>query len=285
VTVTAPIGGIVADREASLGQSAQDAGAKLLSIVDSQTVLATANIYEKDLPSVQEGQAVRVTIAGLKDQTFNGRITVIGTAVNGETRVVPVKAELDNTNGQLKPGMFANLELTTDQSSAAVIAIPKQAIVTIQGKSMVYVENGARFEPVEVQLGTTAGDLIEIKNGLLEGDKVVVQRAQQLYAQSLRGGTAAPADHPPTNEPEVQASFPWPLILSAGGATAFTVGIFWIGSLWGRRKSRQFVPHRQQASNHSHEFHPEHIHFSSPPGGIAPIEPTPEPIAVAAEED
>ncbi|MEB3291946.1 MAG: efflux RND transporter periplasmic adaptor subunit, partial [Synechococcales bacterium] len=293
VTVTAPIAGIVADREASVGQSAQDAGAKLLTIVDSRTVLATANIYEKDLSSIQEGQAVRVTIAGLQDQTFQGRITVIGTAVNGETRVVPVKAELDNHNGQLKPGMFANIELATDQSIAAAIAIPKQAILEIQGKSMVYVENGQQFEPVEVQTGATAGDLVEIKDGLLEGDKVVVQRAQQLYAQSLRGGDskADSHDHPPENASQVpgsqiQSTWPWPLILSTGGATALTVGVFWAGSVWGRRKAQQpsLKPEFQQATYQIHEFHPEYRHFA-PPHTDASEERVPEPIVVSAEED
>jgi cobalt-zinc-cadmium efflux system membrane fusion protein len=54
---------------------------------------------------------------------------------------------------------------------------------------LVYIQNGNAFQPVEVKLGQTSGDLVEVKSGLFEGDKIVTQRAPQLYAQSLRGGS------------------------------------------------------------------------------------------------
>jgi cobalt-zinc-cadmium efflux system membrane fusion protein len=108
VTVTAPISGTVADREVTVGQSFQDAGGKLMTIVNDTRVFATANIYEKDLNKVQTGQEVSVKIASLQGRTFTGKIATIGSAVEGETRIVPVKAELDNTDGLLKPGCLLN---------------------------------------------------------------------------------------------------------------------------------------------------------------------------------
>ncbi|NJM61742.1 MAG: efflux RND transporter periplasmic adaptor subunit, partial [Oscillatoriales cyanobacterium RU_3_3] len=56
------------------------------------------------------------------------------------------------------------------------------------GKQLVYVKNGDAFQAVEVELGQTSGDLVEIKRGLFEGDLIVTQRAPQLYTQSLREG-------------------------------------------------------------------------------------------------
>jgi cobalt-zinc-cadmium efflux system membrane fusion protein len=193
--ITAPISGRVSDREVTLGQAFQDAGGKLMTIIDDSTVFATANIYEKDLDGIKNGQQVRAKVASisdypkgtLRDRTFIGKIAVIGSIVEGETRVVPVKAQLSNINGTLKPGMFAELEVMTSQADTATTVIPSSAIVDVDGKKLVYLQNGDAFQSVEVTLGQTSGDLVEVKSGLFEGDLVVTQRAPQLYAQSLRG--------------------------------------------------------------------------------------------------
>ena len=102
-------------------------------------------------------------------------------------RVVPVQAELDNAQGTLKPGMFASLEVLTESTAEAVIAIPQSALVEANGQSLVFVRNGNAFEPVEVTLGRTAGDQVEVLSGLFEGDEVVTQRANQLYAPVVAG--------------------------------------------------------------------------------------------------
>ena len=120
MTVTAPISGRIADREATLGQSFEDAGGKLMTIVNDRRLFAIANIYEKDLDKINPGQQVSVKIASQQNSTFTGRITTIGSIVEGETRVVPVKAEVDNSRRVLKPGMFAEIEVLTDQTAKAV---------------------------------------------------------------------------------------------------------------------------------------------------------------------
>jgi len=168
ITIKAPIAGTIADRDVTLGQSSEDAGAVLMTIVDNRTVLATANIFEKDLSQVSPGQRVRITVASLPDQIFEGQITTVGSVVDGETRVVPVQAELDNAQGTLKPGMFASLEVLTESTAEAVIAIPQSALVEANGQSLVFVRNGNAFEPVEVTLGRTAGDQVEVLSGLFE---------------------------------------------------------------------------------------------------------------------
>src|SRR5919202_6146176 len=189
VTVTAPISGTVSDREVTLGQAFEDAGGKLMTIVNDNRVFATANIYEKDLDKVKMGQRAIAKVASLPNRSFSGRIAVIGSVVEGETRVVPVKAELDNADGVFKPGMFAELKVLTDRTATAILAIPSSAVVEANGKKLVYVQNGNAFQPIEVTLGQTSGDMVEVKTGLFEGDLVVTQRAPQLYAQSLRGGS------------------------------------------------------------------------------------------------
>ncbi len=247
VTLTAPISGTVSDREVTLGQAFEDAGGKLMTIVNDSRVFATANIYEKDLDKVKTGQRAIAKVASLPNRTFSGQIAVIGSVVEGETRVMPVKAELDNPDGALKPGMFAELEVLTDRTATAILAIPSSAVVDANGKKLVYVQNGNAFQAVEVTLGQTSGDMVEVKTGLFEGDLVVTQRAPQLYAQSLRGGSkkpeakgAAPAPSQATNSSKIGSQLPWWLV-ATGGGVAIALGCFWLG--------RRTKPQMTSASN------------------------------------
>jgi len=259
VTVTAPISGRVADREVTLGQSFEDAGGKLMTIVNDSRVYATANIYEKDLDKVKNGQSVRVTVASMPNRTFTGRVAVIGSVVESETRVVPVKAAIDNSSGVLKPGMFAQLEVLTDRTATALLAIPSSAVVEANGKQIVYIQNGNAYQPIEVTLGQTVGDTIEVKSGLFEGDAIVTQRAPQLYAQSLRGGGKAGEQRRGAEEEKTSASttagvqIPWWLIGAVGGAigsAAFAAGAFWSS----RRTKSQLVPASTGFADEPHEY-------------------------------
>jgi membrane fusion protein, heavy metal efflux system len=239
VTIASPIAGTVASREVSVGQSLQDAGGKLMTIVNDSRIFATANIYERDLGKVKTGQKILLKVASLPNQIFEGKIARIGTAVKGETRVVPVQAEINNLNGSLKPGMFAELEVITDRTATSILAIPTSAIVDANGKKVVYVQNGNAFQAADVTFGQTTGDLVEVKSGLFAGDLVVTQRATQLFAQSLRGGSSKPAaaEHKPAATPANSNSvdlLPWLLALS--GATVAGVGTFAGRSLWLSRR-------------------------------------------------
>ncbi|PMB22304.1 efflux RND transporter periplasmic adaptor subunit [Fischerella thermalis] len=235
VTVTAPISGKVADREVTIGQSFNDAGGKLMTIVNDSRLFATANIYEKDLGKVRTGQRISLKVASMPERTFSGRISRIGTVVEGETRVVPVQAEINNTGGQLKPGMFAELEIFTEQASTAKLVIPSSAVVDVNGKKIVYVQNGNAFQAAEVILGQTSGDMVEVNGGLFEGDMIVIQRAPQLYAQSLRGDIKPIAE---TNE-VTTSSLPVPLwLLGTGGGGAIATLAFMAGVYITNRRSK-----------------------------------------------
>ncbi len=229
VTVVAPISGAIADLSITPGESVNEAGVPLLSIINGSGVWATASVYEKDLPRISPGQRVRVRVTGIQD-AFNGTISKIGAAVQAETRVVPVRAELDNAQALLKPGMFAELEVLTGQSSELVLSIPTAAIVNVGGRSLIYVENGQNYEPVDVQLGRVDGDRTEITGGLFEGDRLVIQGAPLLYAQSLRGGNAKAAETAHAHNEEFHIQLPqWAKLLAVVtlGAGTFVAGMGW----------------------------------------------------------
>jgi cobalt-zinc-cadmium efflux system membrane fusion protein len=246
VTVVAPISGTVADRAITLGESVEAATKSLMTLLNNSQVFATANVYEKDLNQIKLNQPVRVNVTSLPNRTFTGKITLIGSVVEGETRIVPVKAELSNPGQTLKPGMFAEIEVLTDRTATPLLVIPRSAVVEANGRKIVYLQNGDAFQPTEVTLGQTSGDRVEVKTGLFEEDLIVTQRAPQLYAQSLRGDNKSSEAHDETVIPsQVNSSdlsllaLPWWWVISAGGGvTAIALGTFAAGAAWGKRKSQ-----------------------------------------------
>lgn len=285
LTIFAPISGTVADREATPGESGQDAGKKILTIINGSSVQASGNIYEKDLNQVRVGQPVRVKVNGLADRTFNGRISVIGSTVQGETRVVPVKVELDNADGALKPGMFTEIEVLTDRTPVSVLAVPKSAIVeTNDKKKIVFVQNGNAFQATDVTLGRESGDFVEVTNGLFDNDKVVTQRAPQLYTQSLRGDTKAggekPAEVPASTTQGFNLSaLPWWATLPVAGA--IVAGTFWAGTFWSSRRNRRLQP----VADGSMSPHDTEIYFHSSGNGNGSKDATVHPSVDTLEAD
>ena len=245
ITIAAPIDGVVSDREATIGESVDAAGKPLMTIVNDQRVLASANIYEKDISKIRIGQPVQVKIAGQPSTTvFQGKVTVIGTTVEGQSRIVPVKAEIDNVKGQLKAGMFTNIEILTDSVSIPTLAIPAASVVEANGKQLVFVQNGKSYQPVDVTLGRTSGELVEVKSGLFEGDRIVTQRANQLYAQSLRGDSK-PKDEKADTAGVSPPNTPWVMILAGAiGGGGIVAAAFWLG----RRSGTKMVILREPLS-------------------------------------
>ncbi|HEY9747881.1 MAG TPA: efflux RND transporter periplasmic adaptor subunit [Allocoleopsis sp.] len=267
ITVPAPISGTVDSRETTLGESTQDAGKVLMTIVDSQVVMASANIYEKDLEKISEGQQVRVTVASLPNNSFTGRIKTISSTVEGETRTVPVRAELDNSSGMLKPGMFAQIEVLTDKTPVAVLAVPRSAIIEVNKKNMVYVQNGNDFKAVDVELGRISGNWVEITKGLFDGDMVVTQRANQLQAQSLRGSSEVEGGHSEEEaghseeeaaETTTSAALPIPGWAVAAGGGVVVLGTFFGGMYVARRQMQATIAQMRLANTHGWE-HPQVI--------------------------
>ncbi len=237
LTIKAPLSGTVSEIAATVGQTVTSGDTKVMQVVDDRQVIVTANIYERDLASVSLGQQVNLKVASLPDQTFSGTVSRIGTLV-GEERVVPVQAVLENSDRRLKAGMFTTMELMTGNRTPAVLAVPSAALVTANGQKTLYVQSGDKFQSVAVTTGRTSGDLVEIKTGLFAGDRVAVQGAMSLYAQSLKGGADSHGDeHGAEAQPSAKSSMggwgAWSWL--AAGAGGLAVG--GLGAVaWQRRR-------------------------------------------------
>ncbi|HXG84261.1 MAG TPA: efflux RND transporter periplasmic adaptor subunit [Pyrinomonadaceae bacterium] len=184
--LTAPITGIVNDIKATSGQQVET-GTELLSISNLSTVLIEANVFERDLPIVRESTRASFTSAALSGEVYtigtrdgDGRLVSIGQTVNAETRAIPVIYEVINPLNRLRDGNF--VEITIDTSGdAQVLAVPKTAVIREQGETFVYVLTGGEtFERRAVALGAEGADFYEVKSGLKESDRVVVEGVYQL---------------------------------------------------------------------------------------------------------
>ncbi len=184
-SLNSPIDGIVVERNATVGASV-GTDANLFKIIDLSRVWIDADVFEKDLPRVRPGQEVKLTVTAFPQSTFSGKVILINSVLDPETRTVKVRTEVANPDGRLKPDMFANVQIVTDVNQAA-ISIPQSAVLNDEGKTIVFVADGNGYKKRQVQAGIQNNDRVEIVDGLAAGDKVVVKGNYLLLEQSKSG--------------------------------------------------------------------------------------------------
>ncbi|HEY9789892.1 MAG TPA: efflux RND transporter periplasmic adaptor subunit [Candidatus Obscuribacterales bacterium] len=190
VPVKAARSGFITGLAASAGKSI-DPSVSLFTIADLSRVWATAEVYEEDMSRMHVGEKVHVMVHALQGEHVAGTITYIGTQVDVQTRTLPVRAEIANTEYRLKPDMYAELYIQTSDSDP-MIAIPHNAVTMQSGHYVVFVETKDGYQPQFVNTGRNIGDLVEITHGLKPGQRVVTQGAFQLAAEEVKnsGGEA-----------------------------------------------------------------------------------------------
>lgn len=194
--VTAPINGQIIEQDATLGATI-DKSESLYSILDTNVVWVEGEVYEDTLALIdnklQVGSAVRIRIPAYPNNVFTGKITRISAVVNPEKRSVSIWTEVDNYGQQLKPGMFAEQTLTIEKLDD-VLSVPLNAVLEDGSSQIVFVESGNTYIKHEVQVGAKDDQYIEIKDGLLAGEKVVIQGTHQLM-RAAAGSTAVVDPH------------------------------------------------------------------------------------------
>jgi len=189
IPIRAPIGGVVNARKITMGElvTADD---KLMKIVNLDEVAVEAAIYEKDISDIRIGAPVVIRVDALKNHVFTGKITFLGSELDPETRTLTARA-LINNSGALRPGMFARGEISTATGKSA-IAVPAAAVQTLEDKKVVFVATKEThvFSPREVETGVQAKGLIEIKQGLEPGEKIVNEGAFVVKSQAMKGELA-----------------------------------------------------------------------------------------------
>jgi len=179
--ITSPISGIIIESNITAGEQI-DPSKKLLTIVDINNLWVEADIYEADISRLQNLEKANVTVQTYPEEIFEGKLVNIGNVVDEKNRTVKVIFLINNKRKLLKVGMFADVNIETE-SSAEVIAVPKESVVDIGGKNVVFLHTKPQnFRSVEVFTGRDDGKYIEIISGIEEGNRIVTTGNYQLKA-------------------------------------------------------------------------------------------------------
>jgi cobalt-zinc-cadmium efflux system membrane fusion protein len=187
LNVKSPVDGRVIFRDVIVGEHVH-ADKVLMTVSDLGTLWAVLDAREADLPSVHPGGAVTIRSTVYRDRTFEGRIEQVGDVVDEKLRTIKVRVEVRNTGLMLKPNMYIDGVIENVVASRKVLAVPDEAVQTIDGEPVVFVrQEGNLFAMRPVQLGERVGDSRAILKGLAPNEVVVVNGAFTLKAELLKG--------------------------------------------------------------------------------------------------
>jgi membrane fusion protein, heavy metal efflux system len=187
VPVRAPISGEVVEQDVAAGQLLQLTSTQCFMISDISTVWVLVNVYQKDLPYVQVGDAVRIQTDAYPD-VFPGRISYVAASLDPTTRTLQARIETSNPGGKLKKDMFVTA--TVDAGSIRnTIAVADAAVLRdSENQPFVYVQvNASQFGRRPVTLGESFKGQTQITSGLNSGDHVIGNGSLFLqFANSLQ---------------------------------------------------------------------------------------------------
>jgi membrane fusion protein, copper/silver efflux system len=180
---TSPRDGIVLERSAIDGMRAQPGGV-LFRIADHSVVWALIDVAERDLGAIAKGQPATVRARSFPGRDFVGKVEVIYPEINKETRTARVRIELQNPDLILLHDMYTDAEIDTGTGDA-VLCVPESAVMDTGSRQAVFVDKGqGRLEPREVKLGHRGAGYVEVRQGLADGDPVVVSANFLIDAES-----------------------------------------------------------------------------------------------------
>jgi Cu(I)/Ag(I) efflux system membrane fusion protein len=187
ITLTAPIGGVVAELMAREGMTVMS-GATLFRINGTGTVWANAEVPESQAALLRPGAKVQARSPAAPGATFDGRVQALLPEVNATTRTLKARLELANPGGRLVPGMFVQMQFM-DMRADKVLLIPTEAVIQTGRRTVVMLaEDNGRFRPADIEIGIESGGQTEVKRGLQAGQRVVVSSQFLIDSEaSLKG--------------------------------------------------------------------------------------------------
>lgn len=196
----APQDGEILERNAVNGMRAGP-GDVLFRIADHRLVWALIDVAERDLTQVAVGTQVTIRPRALAGQSFDGTVALIYPHLNAATRTARIRIEVPNPDEVLRPEMYVDAEIQAG-TPGPVLTVPESAVLDSGSRQAVLVDKGeGRFEPRDVKLGRRGGGLIEVTQGVSEGEAVVTSANFLIDAESnlkaaLKGFAETRGDKP-----------------------------------------------------------------------------------------
>lgn len=183
VTVYAPQDGLLAELGIREGHFVQP-GSALMSIGVLDEVWVIAEVFERQASLVTEGDIVTMTLDYLPGREWQGQVDFIYPTLNADTRTVPVRLRFQNEDQQLKPNMFAQVTIHSNQADSMLL-VPNEAVIRsgLQDRAVLAL-GGGRYKSVDVSIGRRGDAQTEVLNGLEEGDTIVTSAQFLLDSES-----------------------------------------------------------------------------------------------------
>jgi Cu(I)/Ag(I) efflux system membrane fusion protein len=200
ITLYAQKSGTVLEKNIVEGQKIMS-GMPLLKIADLSNLWLLADLYEYELSKINLGSSAAMKYNFLPGKTFNGKVSFIYPTVDPKSRTVKIRIDINNGSGELKPEMFANVEIE-GKSLGNYPVVPENAVIRSGMKNIVIIALGdGKFKPQEVTLGGYADGYYQVLSGLSEGMNIVTSAQFMIDSESnLRAaiGQMQEAENPDT---------------------------------------------------------------------------------------
>jgi len=182
-----PVSGSVIERRAVVGQML-DPSTPAFRVGDLSTLWLTVHAFERDAVRIRNGTAARIVFPALPGQDFAGKVTVAGQQVESESRTVPIRINVENMSGVLRPGMSATAVLPVGATGAPILTVPVTAVQRVRNEWCVFLPKGeGAFEIRRIGRGRDLAGEVEVLSGLRGGEQIVVDGAFLLKAQAEKG--------------------------------------------------------------------------------------------------
>lgn len=192
LSVRAPVAGIIIEKHAVAGEMVEP-GKDLMLLSDLTTVWVWADVYSRDLAQLLEAKkhgpvGVEISVSAFPDRQFKGVLDYVGATMNEQTRTVKVRATVENSGMELRPGMFCEAAISLGNGQPEeVLAVPRTAVLSDEGKSFVFKHwKDDYFVRQDVRQGREFFGMVEISQGLQAGDIIATEGAFLLKSDVLR---------------------------------------------------------------------------------------------------
>jgi cobalt-zinc-cadmium efflux system membrane fusion protein len=186
-----PVAGSVIERNAVVGQMLEPS-VPAFRVGDLSTLWLTVHAFERDAVRIETGATARIAFPALPGEDFEGEVAMVGRQVETESRTVPVRIDVRNAGGALRPGMSASAALPVGGAEEPILSVPVAAVQRVRNDWCVFLpRGGGEFEIRRIGRGRDLAGEIEVLSGLRAGEQIVVDGAFLLKAQAERGE----ADH------------------------------------------------------------------------------------------
>ena len=180
--VVSPQNGVVISMDVRDGMYVTP-GTEMYTISDLSSVWVLVDVFEHQLNWVKIGDTAKISVNGLPGETWTGQVEYIYPELNPKNRTLRVRIKFDNKKGRLKPNMFADVSLKG--TAKRVLSIPKHAVIYYENSTRIIKQVGEHeYQPVEIKLGMSSGNYVEVIKGLKDKDTIVTSGQFMMDSES-----------------------------------------------------------------------------------------------------